>query len=455
MKKRYKSLISGIAVLAMLASLTACGGKKGTDAAGASTAGENSAVSTTQTSKEVKTLSYMVQTASLSTGLKASIDYVNSKSDEVGAKLEVEKLPDGDQGEQVIQARYASGEVPDLLYFQPVAYANTRMNVEKNFVDISDMDFSSIYDDSYIKSPGYLLNGKMYEVPIATGGGCFMFYNKKVLADAGVTTVPKGWDAFLKACEAVRAKGIDPVFYSAKDTWTLQIMPLTGWYTDYKPEEATQFSKEMETNKKHWVDMKGFIDSLDKTKELLDKGYVQKTYLSDTYQQAQQALLDGKTAFYAQGSWVISELMKISADKTNNDIGAFLIPLTDNPYQGIGASQGTYVSLAGKDVALAKKVLAALVSVESQNEFFKAQPDIPMAKGVTVDLKGPNLDIKKEIDAAPKSPQWTDFCKYQKGPMETYIAEMLVGGKTSKQVAEALDKDFAKAAKAKNDPNWK
>ena len=48
-----------------------------------------------------------------------------------------------------------------------------------------------------------------------------------------------------------------------------------------------------------------------------------KPYLSDTYQQAQQALLDGTCAFYAQGDWVVGELEKIDADKTASSIGAF------------------------------------------------------------------------------------------------------------------------------------
>ena len=43
---------------------------------------------------------------------------------------------------------------------------------------------------------------------------------------------------------------------------------------------------------------------------------------------------------------------------------------------------------------------------------------------------------------------------YSKGPLETYISEVLVGTKTPADVAAALDADFAKAAIDAGDPNW-
>lgn len=182
----------------------------------------------------------MLQTSDESNGLLAAVDYVNAHAEEIGAKLILEKVPDGDQGEQVIQVRYAGGEdVPDILYFQPVSYTNSRLSVADNFVDLTANDYSYLYSDSYLRTPGYLLDGKLYNLPIATGGGMYMFYNKDVLAASGITEVPTTWDAFLADCEAIKANGISPVYYSGVDTWTLQFFALMGWYSDYAPEDAT------------------------------------------------------------------------------------------------------------------------------------------------------------------------------------------------------------------------
>lgn len=462
--KKMQKILCMLLALAMLLSFAACAAKEAApsttdtpaaDAADAKTETKAEDTPAEQPAAELPELTLMLQTSDESNGLLAAVDYVNAHAEEIGAKLILEKVPDGDQGEQVIQVRYAGGEdVPDILYFQPVSYTNSRLSVADNFVDLTANDYSYLYSDSYLRTPGYLLDGKLYNLPIATGGGMYMFYNKDVLAASGITEVPTTWDAFLADCEAIKANGISPVYYSGVDTWTLQFFALMGWYSDYAPEDAQAFADAMSTNQKHWSDMNGFIDSIGKIKELVDLGYVQETYLSDTYQQAQQALLDGTCAFYAQGDWVVGELEKIDADKTASSIGAFLIPLADHLYCGVGVNKGFYVSKNGKNPELAQKVMEALVSPEAQQAYFDAQSGIPIANGVTADLKGPYADIKNILDTADLSPQWTDFCKYSKGPLETYISEVLVGTKTSADVAAALDADFAKAAIDAGDPNW-
>ena len=462
--KKMQKILCMLLALTMLLSFAACAAKEAapstTDTPAADAADEKTETKAEDTpaeqpAAELPELTLMLQTSDESNGLLAAVDYVNAHAEEIGAKLILEKVPDGDQGEQVIQVRYAGGEdVPDILYFQPVSYTNSRLSVADNFVDLTANDYSYLYSDSYLRTPGYLLDGKLYNLPIATGGGMYMFYNKDVLAASGITEVPTTWDAFLADCEAIKANGISPVYYSGVDTWTLQFFALMGWYSDYAPEDAQAFADAMSTNQKHWSDMNGFIDSIGKIKELVDLGYVQETYLSDTYQQAQQALLDGTCAFYAQGDWVVGELEKIDADKTASSIGAFLIPLADHLYCGVGVNKGFYVSKNGKNPELAQKVMEALVSPEAQQAYFDAQSGIPVANGVTADLKGPFADIKNILDTADLSPQWTDFCKYSKGPLEAYIAEVLVGTKTPADVAAALDADFAKAAIDAGDPNW-
>lgn len=386
--KKMQKILCMLLALTMLLSFAACAAKEAAhnttdtpaaDAADAKTETKAEDTPAEQPAAELPELTLMLQTSDESNGLLAAVDYVNAHAEEIGAKLILEKVPDGDQGEQVIQVRYAGGEdVPDILYFQPVSYTNSRLSVADNFVDLTANDYSYLYSDSYLRTPGYLLDGKLYNLPIATGGGMYMFYNKDVLAASGITEVPTTWDAFLADCEAIKANGISPVYYSGVDTWTLQFFALMGWYSDYAPEDAQAFADAMSTNQKHWSDMNGFIDSIGKIKELVDLGYVQETYLSDTYQQAQQALLDGTCAFYAQGDWVVGELEKIDADKTASSIGAFLIPLADHLYCGVGVNKGFYVSKNGKNPELAQKVMEALVSPEAQQAYFMHSPAFPL-----------------------------------------------------------------------------
>ena len=46
-----------------------------------------------------------------------------------------------------------------------------------------------------------------------------MFYNAKVMADAGVTEFPADWDGFLALCENLMAQGITPIALGTKARW--------------------------------------------------------------------------------------------------------------------------------------------------------------------------------------------------------------------------------------------
>ena len=49
-----------------------------------------------------------------------------------------------------------------------------------------------------------------------------MFYNPKVMADAGITTMPKTWDDLLAACKTLKDKGVDPIALGSKNRWPAQ-----------------------------------------------------------------------------------------------------------------------------------------------------------------------------------------------------------------------------------------
>ncbi len=54
-----------------------------------------------------------------------------------------------------------------------------------------------------------LYDGKRYLVPFGYHYAG-MFYNPKVMAEAGIAEMPKTWDELLAACTTLKAKGIDP-----------------------------------------------------------------------------------------------------------------------------------------------------------------------------------------------------------------------------------------------------
>ena len=123
--KKMQKILCMLLALAMLLSFAACAAKEAApsttdtpaaDAADAKTETKAEDTPAEQPAAELPELTLMLQTSDESNGLLAAVDYVNAHAEEIGAKLILEKVPDGDQGEQVIQVRYAGGEdVPDIL----------------------------------------------------------------------------------------------------------------------------------------------------------------------------------------------------------------------------------------------------------------------------------------------------------------------------------------------------
>lgn len=434
-----------ILLIAALVFVAACGSQGNNEAGNKPSSGSSSSPG-----KKVETLTLLVHSAWVQPGYQAVIDLVNEKADQLGARIELEKLAEGDAGDQVVYTKFASGEYPDILAFYDATYANRLGGVSK-FEDLSG-DWTGHYGQG-LETPKYKNDGKLITAPFGGVEMLVMFYNKKVF-EANNIQVPGTWEELLQASEQLKANGVTPVYYSGKDAWTLQIIPTVGAIRDSK-ENVENVAEMLSTNKKKFTDLKLFVDAIAKLDELREKGYINDTYLSDDYVSAQQALLDGKAAMYPMGSYVLPDLVKGSAEKAN-DIGAFGIPFDEGALVQISGPSGLLVPSESPNRELAKKIVQFMVSPEAMNVYFKAQPGIPFIQGLNVEnLLPAQQDMHKLIEGGNTYMNPLDFTKYQKGPFERYLQDVLVETITPEEGAGMLDKDFAQAAKAADDPNWK
>lgn len=386
-----------------------------------------------------------------SEGELAQIEYVEEA---LNVSLEFEKVPDGSEGEQIIQTRYASGEVPDILLWQPASYVKGRMDLS-NFTDVSG-EWQQYYDEASIATPSYTQDGTLYGAPWGDATLYGMCYNKQVFEDNGLE-IPTTWDELYAICDKLKDTDITPVYYSGADAWTLQIMALDGFGQAANGQDFDEFINKMDTNQMKWTDLTVAQDMLDREKDLVDKGYVQETYLSDTYQDAVTALIDGSAAMYPHATWIAPVITEADPSALEN-IGFFPLPSEDGSRVVTMANPNAmYVSAKGENVDLAKEVVNCLASKEALTAKYQALEGIPFIKGLEgIELTGINkdgMDLMAEDGVCISSP--IDFTKYTKGPLETYIQEMLVGDKTSADVLSALDADFEKQAKDAGDENWK
>ncbi len=407
----------------------------------------------------VTTLTVMMHTSWLRPGAQAAFDLVNERAEELGARLVFERVPEGASGEQVIQARLASGDYPDILYWQLANVTASRLgrdNIDDLFEDLSDLSFTRYYDAERLSWPAYTQNGRLIQAPFNDSTVFGVFYNRRVFEEAGIDGVPTTWEEFLEACRRIEAIGRVPVYYSINDAWTGQLIPLIGLAQEQRAAGIADLARSLSTNEMQWADLDLFITALERTLELVERGYINDTFLSDTYAMAQQALMNGEAGMYVQGTWMIPDLAGLSEETLRSDIGGFAFPVTDDAWIVANTPTGLYVLSGGRNPELSKRIVDFLVSPEAMNTFFQAQPGIPfISTGVEVaELYPVQEDFLALIEAGRAGPDPTAFLRYTRGPLERYVAEMLVGDATPREIAQRIDENFAEQARDADDPNW-
>lgn len=385
-------------------------------------------------------------------GTQAAFEFVQDK---LNVEFEFEEVTEGDAGEQLICAKITNGEVPDILWWQGASVGNYKMGADL-FEDLSDIcEWGANYDADILASSSYTIDGRQIVAPF---GDAYMFgmcYNKTVFEENNIE-IPTTWEEFEAACETLKEAGIIPMYMAGKDAWTVQIIALDAYGKEYA--ENSNLLDELDTHQKTFADMAILKNSLEEMNVLVEKGYIQETYLSDTYVDAQTALLDGTCAMYPMASYIQPELAKIASEEDLEKLGMFAIPETDGKQIAtIGVPSGFYVPSAGEKKDLAKAAIAELVSKEAAEAKYAVQSGIPFIKGVDGNVIGIQKDASDIMnnDEVVKVVDPSGLTKYLMGSLATYVQDMLVGNSSADDLLNTLDGDFAKQADDAGDENWK
>lgn len=379
----------------------------------------------------------------------AVFDYVAEKCN---VKFEFEEVPEGSSGNELIFAKMQSGEVPDILWWQGAKTSATEID-EDLFVELSG-DWVNDYNASILESPNQTYNGKLICAPFGDVTVFGMCYNKKVFADNQIE-IPQTWDEMMAACETLKAAGVTPMYVSGTtdNEWTLQIIPIDA---RLKQESIVPGSMDsLNSHEKLWTDMEYMQLTFDRMKEMKDKGYIQDTFLSDSYADAQEALLTGTAAMYSQATWIYAELTKLAESQEElENIGFFPIPATEakDSIAYTETPTGFVVPKEGKKVDLAVQIVGELVTKEAMTEYYKMHQGIPAVNGVDVKLTSIPADVSALIEAGKTSTLPNTI--YSTPSMASDVQAMLAGDKTPKDVLAGYDTDWDTYAKEAGNPDW-
>lgn len=375
---------------------------------------------------------------------------VKDAAEKAGITLEIEKIAEGNDGDNLIRTRFSTGDQPDVLFYYSVASELAKLgNPAELFAAQEDQPWFANFDANAWKG-SMDVGGTFYGAPYGGAQGGVVFYNKKVFSDLGLQP-PKTMDEFYAVAEALKGAGKIPVYLAGKDAWTLQLPPMiTGASSNY-----LDLVGQINQNKAKLTDMTDLKSGIDFMLDLKEKGLINKNFLSDTYDSAEKAIATGEAGMYIMASWMMSDIVAKYPDNVN-DLGAFILPSADgNPRLPVFAPNAVYV-VKGKNQEAAQRFVNYFESLETQDLFFGNEGGIPAIKGVSkTSLTPAELDVKALLEQVSGKPAFAAGLLYGAGDFASLLQDSMAGGKSPDQVLEAMQKEFEKNAKVKEDPNFK
>lgn len=203
MPPKSRHAIASMATLALVLSGCSSGGSGG-DASG-------------PPSGDVRILSWrLADPGALGKLHQSWIDSFNQSQSAI--KVTGEPVPFADKGTKLVNTAL-SGSAPDIVAIttsEVANYANYLQPVDE-YWQAEGADFASAFTDSAKELATW--DGHLWGIPIEDGTSDALYYNKKVLAKAGVDieTAVASWDNFRSALQAVKASGNTPMVFQGKD----------------------------------------------------------------------------------------------------------------------------------------------------------------------------------------------------------------------------------------------
>lgn len=280
---------------------------------------------------------------------------------------------------------FETGAEPDVMFYFNGNDSNPFVEAGK-VVPISEIReeypeyADNMKDDMIPASPA---DGVQYAVPFY-GYWEGLYCNKTVLEAAGVEVPGQEttWDQFLESCQKIKDAGYTPIAVSlAKEPhywFEFSIFNHDSAKTHLTVPEAVD-----DEAGKAWQ------AGLEDLKELYEKGFLSENTNTATADEVFQSFLEGKSAFYVDGSWKMGGI-KEGTDNIDNFTVTYVPGNGDRKSTDMvaGLSSGWYISRKcwedEKKRDAAVDLIETFISDESVSKFAGTAPTA-LKNGVTID----------------------------------------------------------------------
>lgn len=327
LKRKIGTMV--LAVVMALTSLTGCGAMPSTSESDNTNAENEVGGSTAEAEDEDGKITLRI--VDWSDGSASQREEFHKKYMEEHPNINIEyTMLTVDQFKNTIVTMIKSGEGPDIFPIPVGLTLNTAVE-EGWYQPINDYvteDFADQFDPSsfaegvtHIGDDWYTITEQM---PIVQ---CLFFYNKDILADAGVTEVPTTYSEFREACKKVTENGNGNVYGlidGGKQTNRMDVLARSLAAAAGGKVAAT--TKVLVDDGVAPYDTEGMNQAMGFIQGLVEDGSIHPDTINISAPEARELFAQGQAAFLCQGMWCISQW---DADDPDLNYGVMAVPVPD------------------------------------------------------------------------------------------------------------------------------
>jgi raffinose/stachyose/melibiose transport system substrate-binding protein len=299
---------------------------------------------------------------------------------------------------------------------------------------------AGLFDDTTLDE--YKIDDKIVMVPYSADVTNVLWYNKQILADAGVQP-PTTWEELLAVCDTLNAAGVTPIASGNKDLWAAG-----NWLSHMASRvvgEDAYVSTLGGTGKfatPEWEKAFGYIT------ELADHKCVNESANSIDDNEGAQLFFQGKAAMHPIGSWLVSWAIDEAPDLDFDYVNLPAMPDgAGNQDSVIGVQTGFVINAKSAKVDKAAEFMAMLNSDENVQKLIEAEVT-PLTKsasaGQDIDSRSANLTALLNDAPAIVLPPDTGYDLEMADALYAAEAAVLGGQQTPAEALGGIDKKIGR-----------
>lgn len=364
-------------------------------------------------------------------------------SDETGVKFDVQFLPD-DMASELIKTKFATDELPDIIFNSGSVLEHTYMLPEERLVDLTDEPWV----DQLISKESFMADGKIWGIPMG-GQGFFGFaVNTKVFEENNLE-IPTSKEELEQCFETLKNNGIQPMYLGSKDPWLVGNMTSGG--IQKALEKDPELIDKLNRNEVKYSEIDGMIAAFDDLRRWNELGYLGDNTMADSWDGHYQAFAEGNCGVtIGLTTWDVTIEEKYPGIIDSIELIPFYIGDADTYFAGTTAQW--YIPNSGKNIEVVKEFFRFAAQQENLNEFYGAMGEASTPwKDVKVECLAPTKKLIENLNSEKYTfhfghnsmVQGQDFdglCKLAQ--------EVLIGNKTAEEALIEYDQMRAQIAKA-------